>query len=171
MQQSRAVDDDVVKIILSGDDLQKQRVDHKYEKRHRSVDDRHADQAACNEPAGSIERPIRRERRGILHEKNRCRLPHEDGGAERQREQMRKVLSLSPEHDDPVMDQEKRDDEKRDRHRDEHGKHGAAHVVPEQAENKRDHAQQREKQQIAVAVTAPILLKAMQKHCPEADRE
>ena len=164
------MDDDIVKIPLAGDDLQKDRIDHEDQKRHGAIDDRDAHEAPRDEPAGSPELLIQIKGRGIADDnRRRRRLADQDRDAERERQEMRQMPPLAPDHDDAVMDQKKRHDQQHDQSCGDQKEQRAAHIVPEEAEHKGHRAEQREKQQVAVAVAAAVLVKCISEERPEAD--
>ena len=165
------MDDDIVKITLAGDDLQKNAVDHEHQKAHRDIDDRDAEEHADTvDPAqGGFEDPIFSAEHGDQHGDQRRDLAERDDDPEEQRQQIRETAPLTLEHDDSVTDEEDRHDQQRYEDRDHHHDQNGFLMLAGKERQRKDGACQREKQKITVAVSASVIDKRDDQQRPEED--
>ena len=117
MNESGPVDDQIVKIILAGNDLQKQRIDHKDQKGYGKIDHRYAQkQAEGNQKAEPLVSDLfPRNHRCSVHIEKGGYLADPDDNTEDQRQKIRQPESFPLNHHDSVVNQKQRHNQKCER--------------------------------------------------------
>lgn len=173
VQQARAVNDDVVKILFPWDDLQKQRVDHEDQERHGAVDDRHAEHRQRNGEKGFWNQEglyfIGGDHAHDAGDKDR--LPGQDDQPEQQGEQLGQAPSFPFHHHDPVVDQEKGDDQDAQQDRVNDKQNGDAPGGAKEVDHQRKQGKNRQEQGVAVSVPAAVFVKQVRKQGPAGERK